>query len=50
MLETPLMEKEKTSSGRLLVFLDEIQWMDTPKSGFMTGLEALWERMGLSSP
>ncbi len=25
---------------RLLVFLDEIQWLDTPKSGFMTGLEA----------
>lgn len=42
MLETLLMEKEKTSSGRLLVFLDEIQWMDTPKSGFMTGLEAFW--------
>ena len=28
--------------GRLIVFLDEIQWMDTPKAGFMTGLEAFW--------
>ena len=27
---------------RLLVFFDEIQWLDTPKSGFMTGLEAFW--------
>ncbi|MBR2812670.1 MAG: AAA family ATPase [Solobacterium sp.] len=27
---------------RQLIFLDEIQWMDTPRSGFMTGLEAFW--------
>ena len=27
---------------RILVFLDEIQWLDTPRSGFMTGLEAFW--------
>jgi len=27
---------------RLLIFLDEIQWMDTPRAGFMTGLEAFW--------
>lgn len=27
---------------RQLVFIDEIQWMDTPKSGFMTGFEAFW--------
>lgn len=33
---------EKDDGTRLLVFLDEIQWMDTPKSGFMTGLEAFW--------
>ena len=28
--------------GRLLIFLDELPWMDTPKSGFLTGLEAFW--------
>ena len=27
---------------RQLVFLDEIQWLDTPKSGFITALEAFW--------
>ena len=41
MLERFLMEKDD-KKRRLLIFLDEIQWMDTPKSGFMTGLEAFW--------
>ena len=27
---------------RQVVFLDELPWMDTPKSGFMTGFEAFW--------
>ncbi len=27
---------------RQLVFLDELPWMDTPKSGFVTALEAFW--------
>ena len=41
MLERFLMERDDKKE-RLLIFLDEIQWMDTPKSGFMTGLEAFW--------
>ena len=41
MLERFLMERDDKRE-RLLIFLDEIQWMDTPKSGFMTGLEAFW--------
>lgn len=41
MLERFLMERDDKKS-RLLIFLDEIQWMDTPKAGFMTGLEAFW--------
>ena len=41
MLEQFLLEKEKDTS-RLLIFFDEIQWLDTPKSGFMTGFEAFW--------
>ena len=41
MLEQFLVEKDDRE-GRLLIFLDEIQWMDTPKAGFMTGLEAFW--------
>lgn len=27
---------------RQVVFLDELPWMDTPKSGFITGFEAFW--------
>ena len=41
MLEKLLLNCEKKGK-RLLIFLDEIQWMDTPKSGFMVGLEAFW--------
>ncbi len=41
MLEKFLMDTED-KEGRQLIFLDEIQWMDTPKAGFMTGLEAFW--------
>ncbi len=41
MLEDFLAEKDD-KKNRLLVFLDEIQWLDTPRSGFMTGFEAFW--------
>ena len=41
MLEDFLIKKDDGQS-RLLIFLDEIQWLDTPRSGFMTGLEAFW--------
>ena len=30
------------TEGRQLIFLDELPWMDTPKSGFLTALEAFW--------
>ena len=34
---------EKASkSKRKVVFIDEIPWMDTPKSGFLTALEHFW--------
>ena len=32
--------------SRQVVFLDELPWMDTPRSGFMTALEALWNNWG----
>ena len=41
MLEKFLL-KNNNDNDRILVFLDEIQWLDTPKSGFMTALEAFW--------
>ena len=40
MLEMYLQEIDDGS--RQLVFLDELPWMDTPKSGFITGFEAFW--------
>ena len=40
MLEQVLQEKDDGS--RQLVFLDELPWMDTRKSGFLTAFEAFW--------
>lgn len=40
MLEMFLQEKEDGS--RQLIFLDELPWMDTQRSGFVTGLESFW--------
>jgi len=28
--------------GKKIIFLDEVPWMDTPKSDFMMGLESFW--------
>lgn len=41
MLEDLLTEKTNKST-RVVVFIDEIQWMDTPRAKFMTGFEAFW--------
>lgn len=34
------------SGERMVVFLDELPWMDTPKSGFITAFEAFWNNWG----
>ena len=44
MLETLL--EEKDDGSRQVVFLDELPWMDTPKSGFITALEGFWNNWG----
>lgn len=44
MLETHLQAIDDGS--RQVVFLDELPWMDTPRSGFITALEALWNNWG----
>ena len=31
---------------RQVVFIDELPWMDTPRSGFLTALEAFWNGWG----
>lgn len=33
---------EKCQADRKVVFLDEIPWLDTPRSGFLSALEAFW--------
>jgi uncharacterized protein len=33
---------ESLPEGRKIVFLDELPWMDTPQSGFITALEHFW--------
>ncbi|MCQ2395818.1 MAG: ATP-binding protein [Kiritimatiellae bacterium] len=33
---------EKSTDERKVVFLDELPWMDTPKSGFISALEHFW--------
>lgn len=38
---------EKRADGsRMLVFIDELPWMDTPRSGFLTAFEAFWNAWG----
>ena len=32
----------KSPSSRKIVFLDEVPWMDTPKSGFLSAFEHFW--------
>ena len=49
LLEDWLKERE-ADNNRILVFIDEIQWMDTPKSGFMTGFEAFWNGWACHKP
>lgn len=41
------MHLEKIDDGsRQLIFLDELPWLDTPRSGFMTAFEAFWNSWG----
>lgn len=38
---------ERQDNGtRQVVFIDELPWMDTPRSGFLTALEAFWNGWG----
>lgn len=32
--------------SRQVVFLDELPWLDTPRSGFMTAFEGFWNSWG----
>ncbi|MDO4961697.1 MAG: ATP-binding protein [Eubacteriales bacterium] len=40
LLEKLLMDKD--NGGKQVIFIDELPWLDTPRSGFVTALEAFW--------
>ena len=46
LLENFLSSRE--SEERQVVFLDEMPWMDTPRSGFLTAFEGFWNGWGCS--
>lgn len=41
-----LLESKDDDKSRQVVFLDELPWMDTPRSGFMTAFEGFWNTWG----
>ena len=45
MLEQFLKERD-TAGKRQVVFLDELPWLDTPRSGFITAFESFWNNWG----
>lgn len=38
--------ERQDNGSRQVVFIDELPWMDTPRSGFLTALEAFWNGWG----
>ena len=36
--------------GKKVVFIDELPWFDTPRSGFLTGLEYFWNSWASTQP
>lgn len=38
--------ESKKSDGKLVTFIDEMPWMDTPRAGFMSALEHFWNDYG----
>jgi AAA+ ATPase superfamily predicted ATPase len=41
-----LIDGKKIKGGKKVVFIDELPWMDTAKSGFITALEGFWNNWG----
>ena len=38
--------RNKPSKDRQVIFIDELPWMDTPRSGFLTAFEHFWNGWG----
>ncbi len=41
---------EAEPEGKKIIFLDELPWLDAPKSGFIPALEYFWNSWGSSQP
>lgn len=41
-LLSQLLESKDDGKSRQVIFLDELPWMDTPRSGFITAFEGFW--------
>lgn len=37
-----LLKRKSTENKKMVVFIDELPWLDTPKSGFITAFEHFW--------
>jgi AAA+ ATPase superfamily predicted ATPase len=44
------LEALKPRKNKVVVFLDEMPWMDTPRSGFLQALEYFWNQYGSRMP
>jgi len=42
--------KHSKKKGRKVIFIDELSWMDTSRSGFLTALEYFWNSWASSCP
>ena len=45
-LDRLLSKKKAINGSKKVVFIDELPWMDTPKSGFLSALEGFWNTWG----
>jgi hypothetical protein len=46
-----LLDRTKTKEqGKRIVFIDELSWLDTRRSGFLSALEHFWNTWGASHP
>jgi AAA+ ATPase superfamily predicted ATPase len=44
-----LLENDK-KKGKKVIFIDELPWFDTPRSGFVTGLDYFWNTWASAQP
>jgi AAA+ ATPase superfamily predicted ATPase len=42
--------EHSTKKGKKVIFIDELPWFDTPRSGFITALEFFWNSWASSRP